>query len=130
MAEPKLKIYYKEFDSEGNEISSGVDDKEYINYGSAINRARKLYGDRKRFKFEVAWRDPWIEYTVPSTCACCGKNYERPVTHMGYDRSSYVSLIDRSKPREYFHGYICQDCYEKIKNFINSLSKGISDDQN
>lgn len=129
MTEPKLKIYYKEFDSEGNEISSGVDDKEYSNYGSAIRRARKLYGDRKRFKFEVAWRDPWIDYTVPSTCKCCGKNYERPVTHMGRDRSSYVSLIDCRKTCEHFHGYICSDCYEKIKNFINSLSGGISDDQ-
>ena len=129
MTEPKLKIYYKELDSEGNEISSGVDDKEYINYGSAINRATKLYGDRKRFKVEIAWRDPWIDYTVPSTCKCCGKNYERHVTHMEYDRSSYVNLIDRSNPRECFHGYICPDCYEKIKNFINSLSEGISDDK-
>lgn len=129
MTESKFKIYYKEFDSNGDEISSGVDDKEYINYGSAINRAIKLYGDRKRFKFEVAWRDPWIEYTVPSTCKCCGKNYERQVTHMGYDRSDYVSLSDHSKQHKYFNGYICPDCYEKIKNFINSLSEGTSDDQ-
>lgn len=126
MAESKFKVYYKEFDSEGNEIKSGIDDREYINYGSAVNRARKLYGDRSRFKYEVAWRDPWVEYTVPCVCECCGKTYERPVTHMEYDCSHYVSLIDRAKPREYFHGYICPDCYEKIKRFINSLTEGDS----
>ena len=127
MTDPKFKVYYKEFDSEGNEISSGIDSREYVNYGSAINRARNLYGDRSRFKYEVAWRDPWVEYTVPCICKCCGKTYERPVTHMDIDRSNYVSLIDRNKPGKYFHGYICPDCYEKIKCFINSLKESKDD---
>ena len=119
----KFKIYYKELDANGNEIRRGVDEKDYINYGSAINRARKLYGDRNRFEYEVAWRDPWIEYTVPSTCKCCGKPYERAVTHIGYDNSHNLVIYDRGNRHEGIHGFICPDCYEKLKRFIGSLKK-------
>ena len=118
----KFKVYYKEFDSDGNEIASGIDSREYVNYGSAINRARKLYGDRSRFKYEVAWRDPWVDYTENTVCKCCGKSYERPVTHFGYDNSHSLYLSDRRNRRETINWFICPDCYEKIKQFINSLN--------
>lgn len=128
MFKPKFRIYYKELDDNGNEIRRGIDDKEYVNYGSAINRGRKLYGDRTRFIYDVAWRDPWIEYTEPTTCKCCGKSYERPVTHDMCNKGHHIYLTNIStvplSPARHFRGYICSDCYEKINSFIGSLTEG------
>lgn len=118
-----LRIYYKELDANGNEINRGIDEKEYINYGSAVNRARKLYGDRNRFEYEIAWRDPWIDYTKTTICKCCGELYERTVTHQNWDCSHNIFLYKRDNRRESISGYICPDCYEKIKGFISSLKK-------
>lgn len=118
MYKPILKVYFKEFDSDGNEIRRGVDTREYVKYGSAANRGEKLYGDRTRFEYKIAWRDPWVEYIEPTVCTCCGKSYDRPVTHLGAGKGGSMYLYG------YIGGPVCPDCYEKLRGFVDSLMEG------
>lgn len=125
----KYKVYYIEYDEDRNEIARGVDSKEYINYGNALNRARKLgYTDRNRYDYEVAWRDPWVEYSVNRKCEICGWGYRSPITHEGYGLDPRVHLCDfdengRARNKHNYR-HVCPVCYGKITKFIDKLKGG------
>lgn len=124
----KYKVYYIEYDENRNEIARGVDSREYINWGNAMNRARKLgYTDRKRYDCQIAWRDPWVKYTEKVKCSICGVEYDCPLSHEGYRRDITLHITDHNAPRGCAHAnsfsHICPECYEKIKTFIDDLKK-------
>lgn len=120
-----FKIYYIEYDENGQEIGRGVYPKEYKDLGWAYNIARKHYGDRNRFKYSVAQRDPWVEYSRKSVCPICGKTYDRPESVNGNDRGMYISFRNRGKiactDPENATLLTCPECFEKVHNYVDSL---------
>ena len=139
MENQKVRIYWREFDEDGNVINRGVDDREYVNAGWAYNRAMKLFGPRysnKRFQYRIAWRDPWEKYTCEVECRVCGQTFVceesewtsgRPMdadcVHMYLRSCAMKDLTDGARYPKY-DGYCCPDCARKIHNFICSLRKG------
>lgn len=119
------KIWYKEFDENGNEIGSGVYPRSYKNVGNAHNIRRKHYGDHSRFKAIVAKRDPWVDYFIETVCDCCGKTYNRRVSADGYDQGAdfYIKMYDADRV-DRDHRYMCDECATKIADFIASLKGG------
>lgn len=123
------KIYFIEYDEAGNEIGRGVFARSYKYSGTAHRKAYEIYGDRKRFKYTVAQRDPWVDYFERCKCDVCNKEYDRPETHYAGD-DGYRIEIRRSK---YFDGTeygrfmpyrICKECFDKIYNYIVRISVG------
>ena len=142
MENQKLRVYWREVDENGNEIKRGVDDREYVNYGSAENRARKLFGScfvrkgESGIEWRVTIRDPWAKYFGECECKVCGQVFmseEYPHTpgyfrdadsvHL-YTRSDVMKeLTDGERCPEY-NGWCCPDCAMKIHKFITGLRKG------
>lgn len=131
------KIYYIQYDDEGNEIGRGVYHKGYKNLGNALRMGRKLYGpceilsggqfmpklNGQHYRWTVNWRDPWTEYHKESTCGCCGKTYDRPESASGFDRGWYVNVEDRNDYYSRLFKSICYECADKILDFVESLKE-------
>jgi hypothetical protein len=140
MENQKLRIWWRKLDEEGNEIERGVDDREYVSFGHACNRAEKLFGPRiyrhnKTLEWRIALRDPWAKYTCEVTCSVCGQVFisEEHAYHEGYPVNSdsvhlytksgdMAGIVDGRRPD--YNGYCCPDCAVKIHNFISGLRKG------
>ena len=134
----KLKIWYQELDDEGKVVGAGVYPKEYCYWGTAMNVARKLYGDKENIRYEISVLNPFEEHFADVVCEICGKTYATHVTNGGYvrfDNGVHMHSRDAIPPREnrhrrYSQGYsTCPDCIVKIKNFVDSLKEG-KDDEN
>lgn len=141
-----LRIYYVELDEQGNEIGRGVHPKKYLYHGVAHRTAEKLYGDRSRYVYDINFRDPFKVYYEPCQCDACGRTYERIESTYGGKCGSYLHIRKSFMPatkldmrsKEYYKKRaeeydkirnrksgldICDDCYEKIHNFIDSLKE-------
>ena len=132
--EKKWKIWYRQYDENGNQISSGVYCRDYVNYGSAIRAARKAYGDRQDIEYTIAIRYPWKEYTCDAVCEICGSGYSMLETNEGYpvyERINICGLYETvpvtpvgvlyPKPN-LTKGYMaCPECITRVYNFIESL---------
>lgn len=126
MEEGLYKIWYIEFDEDGKEIGRGVHGREYKNYGSAVNMARKRYYDHNRFKWRIAMRDPWVDYTKQHKCEICGWTYERPESVEGYDMGERIRVpaldADDYTTRRHSDYYrCCPVCSRAVVNFINDI---------
>ena len=139
-----FKIYFIEYDKDGNEIRRGVHPgKEYRYMGNAWNAARKYYNDSQRFEIHICERTPWKIHTREVTCDLCGEQYTMKESRYGYGCGQSVYLSDYrhhadfytrndirryNRPRRSDTYDICPTCYEKITNFINGLKVGEQDD--
>ncbi len=135
-----LKIYFIEYDENGNEIRRGVHPgKEYKTYGRAWRTADKYYSDHDRFEVYIDTREPWGEYTRECTCCICKQTFvcKEDSRHMTCetrielgDFRHYSEFRTRKQIRE--SGYFrrktwdtliaCPECYEKVKGFIESIT--------
>lgn len=117
--EGPYKVWYKEYDENGNEIGEGVSVKEYETFGHADNFGRKHFGDSKKFKYEVAYRNPFKEYTAIEPCGICGRDIVMKEHHFGTRvRDNHVLITkrkDRTKSREFT---CCEDCFNKLLDFV------------
>ena len=113
------KVWYKEYDENGNEIGEGVSTKEYKTFGHAYNYGYKHYGDRKRFKYEVAFRNPFKEYTATEPCGICGRDVVMKETHFGARiHDNYVHIHKRKDRTKSIHFTCCEDCFNKLMEFV------------
>ena len=135
-----FKIYFIEYDENGNEIRRDVHHGKIYKYqGTAWNAARKLYGDSKRYEFYICERAPWEEYSHEAVCELCGEHYAMREHMHGYDCGQRVYISDHrhhadfytrndsrryDRPRRSDTYDVCPACYEKITNFINGLKVG------
>ena len=123
MEHRKLKIWYREFDDNGNVIDSGTYHKEYEYYGNALRVAHKVYGTKKHVIYKVAMLDPFAEHFTEDTCDICGKTYNTHLTENGFVRHDHgIHMHSRGAiPPTEFHtrysqGYCtCPDCIIKIE---------------
>jgi hypothetical protein len=122
------KVWYKEYDENGNEIGEGVSTKEYKTYGHANNYAYKHYGDHKRFKYVVAFRNPFKEYTTTEPCGICGCDVVMKEHHYGQKfRNNHITIskiatsakkVEGGNRRVYRSFTCCDDCFNKLMEFI------------
>lgn len=114
------RIWFKEYDEEGNEIGTGVFARSYKNYGNARRKKQEYYGDRKKYKAIVAKRNPFVDYHVEERCDICGGIYQRPVDADGHDQGNYLYLkySDENDGVIRIYRYICTDCTNEIANFV------------
>lgn len=135
-----LKIYFIEYDKDGNEIRRGVHPKkEYKTYGRAWKVADELYGDRERYEVYIDTREPWGEYHKECTCDICKKTFVCGVDAKGLignirvdiaDYRNYTVFRTRKEMREseylrtktWHSRTVCPECYEKISNFMDSIT--------
>lgn len=135
-----LKIYFIEYDKNGNEIRRGVHPvREYKTYGRAWRTADKLYGDRSRFEVYIDTREPWGDYEYGRVCDICKKSYVCKEDSRGLVGETSVELVDlrdrvsfrtyrqqRESEAHYrnsfSHIHTCPECYEKVKGFIESIT--------
>jgi hypothetical protein len=128
--EMKWRIWFEQYDDSGNLIGSGVYHKGYVYWGTAMNMADKLYGDKPNFDYKVATRNPWVEYTCQVTCGVCGKEYTTEEScDGGYPLTNYIDMRDRSVGlRAGHHNYKpCPTCMALIKGFIENLKGEVED---
>ncbi len=126
MEDIRFRIWFIEYDEDGNEIGRGVYHKSYAYSGKAYSVARERYGDRKRFKYEIAPRNPWEKYYRDMYCGVCGSMYSAPENVHGLEfadrlwltRYNEIGYVDRDIS---FSGHVCPDCSEKVHAFIESL---------
>ena len=113
------RIWFKEYDENGNEIGTGVFARSYKNYGNARHKKQEYYGDSKRYKAIVAKRNPFENYYVEDHCDICGGIYQRPVDADGRDQGNdlYLKYRDENDGVIRIHRYICEDCASEIANF-------------
>lgn len=127
----KFKIWFIQYDDDGNEIGRGVSTKEYVNWGTANHVARKRYDDMENIKYVIAQRDPWQEYYKECFCDICGYKYKRPESPVfGTDWGCVISRLDRCvNDRIPRHDYrkVCMECFDKIDKFIDDM-KGKKND--
>lgn len=126
----KWKIYYEQLDENGQVIGRGVYCKDYVNYGNAINVARKRYGDRTKFRYIVARRNPWKEYHATLRCRICKKDYDcaedcngsllknQRVSITSWDTT--VTPPKRTRDNIIF-GDVCPECHGKVLAYVKSL---------
>lgn len=145
MKREKVKVWWQKLDTDGNEIERGCDNKEYINWGSAINRAEKLFGKARywrhsisnekvvvddaepRIRWRISNRDPFTDYYEDRECEICGTVHKRKHTYMGYDMGDFfwMSLAKNDPDNKYRRrSVICPDCTEKLVKCIKKLEKG------
>lgn len=120
------KIWFIEFDENGNEVTRGVYPKEYKNFGNAERIAREKFGykylDNPKYKWEVCHRDPWVTYSHLATCPICGNSYDRPENIYGWDRGNNIYL--GYGHRKYNSYKPCDDCMDAFDKFIEERKKG------
>lgn len=131
MNERTYKIYFEQFDENGQIIGYGVYHKTYKRYGNACRVAHKRYGDETKFKYWVETRNPWTEYVSEVTCTICGAKYTVPESVGGYrlagQRIFLTQWTPLIKPRykgNFPLGDVCSDCFDAVIATINSLKKG------
>ena len=129
MEEKKLRVYWRKFDDDGNEVERGYDNREYITYGRALNRGYDLFGGKHisgEFEWQVCWRDPWEKYTCELTCDTCGTVYtadERTYSNDAlYDTDMFSFRFLKINDRMCYRR-ICPECANKIYEFILGLRK-------
>jgi hypothetical protein len=138
----KVKVWWQKLDADGNEIEKGCDNKEYMNWGSAINRAEKLFGSRRhqtyietetpegaepRIRWRISHRDPFTDYYEERECDICGTVHKRKHTDYGCDLGNYFWIsMDKDDPDHKYRGrsIICPECKEKLVKCIKKLEKG------
>lgn len=124
------KIYYRQYDEDGNEIGRGAHTKEYKTYGWAAREARLRFGDKgPYFKYRIGVRDPLERYSSTVTCNICGSQYSIEETYSGVALNSYIFIRDRGLkgPEGRNMYYPCPECIEKVRNYINILKRGEAD---
>lgn len=120
-----FKIWYKEYDENGNEIGEGVSVKEYKTFGHAANFGAKHFGDRKRFKYKVAFRNPFKKYTAIEPCGICGCDVEIEEHHFGQKiRDNTVIISVRGDHRDYRNFTCCEDCLNKLMDLVGEKKEG------
>ena len=122
----KHKIWYIEYDEDGNEIGRGVYNREYVRYGMARRVAHERYGDRKRYKYRIAPRDPWMNYNAILTCEVCGSEFVVEETLHGYSVRNSISIGAGNTLDNYTHDDFtaCPDCIKKVRKYIDILKRG------
>lgn len=129
MMNTEFRIWFIEYDDDGNEIGRGVYHKSYKYHGTAINVAKKYYGDNKRFKWDVAPSDPFVAHFKESICDICGRTYQEPVSSFngrgtgGHIWISHERIYGKPIiPSERFDA--CEECIMKVSEYIKELVKG------
>lgn len=121
----RYKIFYIEYDENGNEISRGVDDKTYSSRGWAWNRIEKKYGD-KRFHCHIAKRDPFVNYYNDAVCDICGCSYSRPEDDLGCDIGATIAINRRYKKvfnERYIYYNVCPKCIDEVLDTVQFKAK-------
>ena len=121
----KYRIWFIQYDENGNEIGRGVSVKEYVYYGMAQRAARTMYGGDKRIWYMVAQLDPWTEHYIECFCDICGYKYKKQVDSVfGMARGHIVSNVDQTlKNRRRMRDYheVCMECFDKVSKFVDKL---------
>lgn len=140
----KVRVWWRKFDEDGNEIEKGFDEREYVNYGAAINRACKLFNSDRHIwsvgwvhkdentqqpvlEWRIAERDPFVDYWGNYRCDICGAMHKRKENIHGGDIGDnlYVNLMNNEHNKRHRHkNRMCPDCAEKIHKFLFELSVG------
>lgn len=123
-----FRIWFIQYDDDGNEIGRGVYHKSYVYSGTACNKARELYGDRKHFEYRVCVLNPFEDHYTTGKCEICGEEYDVRVHPSGFTVPSHVTVY-RSKSDIFkndscvhdFYYECCDSCTNKVKNYIDSL---------
>lgn len=126
MYEPKpFKIWFEQFDENGNKIGEGVYHKEYISDDRAHKTAEKVYGDRKGIKYKVARLNPFVEHTERKVCSVCAKAHDVEVEPViEHVISNTISLSCRNPRRSYeCYRHVCPECMNKIIKSIEKLKE-------
>ena len=132
MERKRVKIWYQTYDEQGNVTGTGVYHKDYLNYGTALNIARKQFGYVDNLRYAVGILNPFEEHSKETMCDICGKPHMILVDYasgQGFEENHFYmssTAIDPEDGRKRFHkGYnTCPDCIVKIKNFVDSLREG------
>lgn len=128
------KIYFEQLDENGQVIGRGVYAKEYKLYGRAQRIAHERYGDKTKYRYEVAWRNPYQEYFSDVECCLCGKTVRRQenpwggfVTGQRIRLSKWDSTLPLSQKYGQTlrlpYGDICDDCYDAIMKTVEERRK-------
>lgn len=125
--EEKYKVYYRYVDKDGNEIpETHVLPKKYKLYGRAWSYAHKELckeGD-PRVHISIHFRDPWKNYYRDDKCEFCGKDMKIMQGPEGYDMiANYLSIRCRDLQIKDAYRTFCDECGQKIANYIKSLKK-------
>ena len=121
LVKERFKIWFIQYDEDGNEIGRGVHAHDYAYRGRAFTNAREYFGDRKKCKYVVAQRDPWKTYSRKVHCDICGRMYDCPENVHGALDNQYVHLrkgVGRGMAPLYVS---CPDCTQKVADFIDSI---------
>ena len=136
MVNQKYKIYFIQYDDDGNEIGRGVFHREYVYMSRALTRAREYYGDRKRYTYVIAKRNPWDEYEGTYECCVCGKEFTAKQDSNGLYLGSriyihemtndYVPILKRRVVgRSYgLDGKVCPECHAEYVKLTERLREG------
>lgn len=130
MEKRRVKIWYQTYDEKGNVTGTGVYHKDYLNYGTALNIARKRFGDVDNLRYAVGRLNPFEEHSKESVCDICGKPHVIPVDYAsghGFETNhmyiSSATILPEDGRKRFYKGYnTCHDCIVKIKNFIDSIT--------
>ena len=123
------KIYYEQLDENGEVVMRRVHGTEYFTYGQAERMAEQIYGDPKKFRYEIARYDLENKYVCTDTCIICGEEYTASEDHLGARREGYsVTLTiwdntENKKDRWVHTKYICPTCGEQLKKCIEENRK-------
>lgn len=143
MKREKVRVWWQKLDADGNVIEKGVDEKEYVSWGCAINRAEKLFGKSRywrpsitnetdigvepRIRWRISHRDPWVDYYEEKACDICGAVHMRKHTDYGYDQGDFFWMSkskDDTENKYRGRSVICPDCAGKIIKCIKKLERG------
>lgn len=116
------RIWFRQFDDNGEMIGEGVYNKSYKCYGHAWNAAKKQYGDMDNISYRIGKQNPWVEHCEKVPCGLCGETFDVLVTSEGYGHTAHVSLGSYKQDRP-IGADICPDCHDSIAGFIQSLRK-------
>jgi len=130
----KWRIWFEAYDECGNCTGGGAHTREYTHFGNAENAAKRLYGDKSRYKYVVAIRNPWQSYTQPAVCTICGREYDVVESNEGFPLYNHVDIRLRDHPqinertscfrykdKILEHHHPCPDCVEKVLSFVQTL---------
>ena len=130
MEEKKLRVYWRKFDENGNEIERGSDNREYLTYGRALKRGYDLFGSNRKtgeFEWNVCWRDPFEKYACELTCSACGSVYaadEITYSNGAFPDTDVFTFRFHEFDDKYSYRRVCPECARKIYGFICDLRKG------
>lgn len=134
MDDQKYKIYFIQYDDDGKEIGRGVYHREYVYMSRALTIAREYYGDRNRYTYKIAKRNPWMEYTGIYECCVCRKEFTAKQNANGIYLGTRISINEEVLTRflrTEVHGTTfiaggktCPECHAEYVELTERLRNG------